>query len=48
LALAATVLATFGLGVMPGSLLHLVQRAAPATPAVASAPQVVSEEPDAP
>jgi NADH-quinone oxidoreductase subunit N len=48
LALAATVLATFGLGVLPGSLLHLVQRAAPATPAVAIAPQVVSEEPDAP
>jgi NADH-quinone oxidoreductase subunit N len=48
LALAATALATFGLGVLPAPLLHMVQRATPATPSVAVAPQVVSEEPDAP
>jgi len=34
LALAATALATFGLGVLPAPLLHLVQRASPPTPAV--------------
>jgi NADH-quinone oxidoreductase subunit N len=38
LALAATALATLGLGVMPAPLLHLVQRATPSTPAVAVMP----------
>jgi NADH-quinone oxidoreductase subunit N len=37
LALAATALATLGLGIMPAPLLHLVQRAAPATPDITSA-----------
>lgn len=36
LSLAATALATFGLGVAPARLLHLVQRAAPGTPVVAA------------
>jgi NADH-quinone oxidoreductase subunit N len=35
-ALAATALATFGLGVAPAQLLHLVQRSAPGTPVVAA------------
>jgi NADH-quinone oxidoreductase subunit N len=44
LALAATALATLGLGVFPGALLHLVQRAAPATPQVV----VSATSPDSP
>jgi len=42
LALAATALATLGLGVLPAPLLHLVQRSAPATPIAAAAPTTAS------